>query len=264
MSYPSTFDTFVGTVAQGNTQLATNDHALDHRQLGSAAASMQTAMGTTGGTNIHKDFVGGNFPARINASNVLQQPLSGTINNSLFGTVNIVGGTIVSTLLGTNQITGGTVTAALLGTNQIQGGTVANAAIGTPTLLGGTIAVSGTVVPVTPGAALAPTVGTLSDAPSGTIAINAQAAQIFEISMGTTAGNRTLGTPANPTNGQLVVFKFKQNTNNTGTIVYPAIYRFGSSGTPSLGTQSTWNYTAFRYTSTDTKWDNQGASLGLI
>lgn len=247
MAYPATKETFQDPAASDPRN--SPSHAGLHTSINGVVEAIQDTIGTTAGTSIARNFAAGDFAARINGSNVLQQAVSGTLNN---------------TIQGTPRITGGTASAFIVGTSTTQGGTLANNAIGTPTFLAGTIVVSGTTVTFQPGASLAPAVGTMTDAPSGTIAINAPSAQIQELTMGTTAGNRTLGTPSNPINGQFLGFRFKQNTNNTGTVVYPAIYRFAPSGTPTLGTQSTWNYVGFRYHSTDTKWDFQGNSLNLI
>lgn len=262
MAYPATKETFTDPSASDPRN--SPSHAGLHTSINGVVEAIQDTIGTTAGTSIARNFAAGDFAARINGSNVLQQAISGTLNNSTQGTPRITGGTASAFIVGTSTVQGGTVANAVVGTSQIQGGTLANNAIGTPTFLAGTLVVSGTTVTFQPGASLAPAVGTMTDAPSGTIAINAPSAQIQELTMGTTAGNRTLGTPSNPINGQFLGFRFKQNTNNTGTIVYPAIYRFVVSGTPILGTQSTWNYVGFRYNSTDTKWDHQGNSLGLI
>lgn len=252
-TFPSAKQTF--TDPSGTSLIATGpDHATLHTTINDTVEAMQDAYGTTAGTNILKDFSAGQFPIRHTGGTIQHLLVGGTIN-SLLGTLpTFVNPTLI----------GGTASALLLGTSTVQGGTVANAALGTPTLMGGTIAVSGTVTPVQPGAALAPPVVTLTDSAGGTIALNAQAAQVFHLILGTTAGNRTFAAPTNPTEGQALIFRVKQNTNNTGTIVFNAVYRFAAGGTPSLGTQSTYNYMSFRYNSVDTKWDHQGDSLGLI
>ena len=175
------------------------------------------------------------------------------------GTAIIQGGTANNQIIGTPSLTGGTQTGVLINTSTFNTGT-----IGTPTLIGGTIAVSGTTVPILPGASIVPTMGTIADSPSGTITPNAQAQQIVEITLGTTAGNRTIGTPANPRDGQFLGYRIKQNSNNTGTIVWPSIYVFNSNGTPTLGTTSSWNYYGWRYHAGDTKYHFQGNSNGIV
>lgn len=157
------------------------------------------------------------------------------------------------------QNVGGTVLDTLVG------GTHNNGTFGTPTLMGGTIVVNGTAIPINIGAALAPTVGTITDAPSGTLTANAQSAQLFETTFGTTAGNRTIGTPNNPTNGQALLYRIKQNAAATGTIVWASVFKFDSStGTATAGTASTWSYYGFRYNLGDVKWDYQGGNRNII
>lgn len=254
VNFPASLDSF--TDPSGTSLLTSPDHAGLHTDINGAVEALEAKVGVSSGTpKANLAFLGsGNGTSSWGS----------VWNNATFGTPSVTGGTINNAIVGTPRITGGTASAFLLGTSQITGGTLANAAIGTPTILGGTILINGTTVPLSFGAAIVPTVGTLADAAGGTIALNAQAAQLFEITLGTTAGNRTLGTPSNPVNGQLIKLRVKQNTNNTGTLVFPAIYRFGDAGTLTLGTQSTWNYGAFVYSSGDTKWDHQGNSTGLI
>ena len=153
----------------------------------------------------------------------------------------------------------------IIGTSTIQGGTVANTSIGTPTIIGGTVAINGTTVPLNIGAGLAPTVVNLTDA-VGTITPNAQAGQVYSLVLGTTAGNRTLGTPANATDGQAITYRIKQNANSTGTLVWVPIYKFnnGTAGTATIGTNaSAWNYFGFRYNGSGTIWDEQRKNINI-
>lgn len=262
MAYPATKETFTDPTASDPRN--NPSHAALHTAINGVVEAIQDTIGTTAGTSIAKNFAAGDFATRINSSNVLQQVISGgTLNNTVQGTTRTTGGTLSGAIVGTSTVQGGTVANAIVGTSTVQGGTLANNAIGTPTFLAGTLVVSGTTVTFQPGAAVVAPVGTLTDA-VGVIALNGAAAQVFELTMGTTAGNRTLGTPANPVNGQVITYRIKQNTNNTGTVVYPTIYRFAVGGTPTLGTQSTWNYIGFRYNQTDTKWDHIGNNFSLI
>lgn len=225
MSYPTSI--YAGTSVAGTTLVSDVDHAANHNGANGELTAIETTLGTTAGTSVLKNFVAGDFPARINSSNVLQQAISGTAN--------------------------------------LNSGTLSNMAIDTPTILGGTIAGSGTVTPISVGVNLAPTVGTLSDSSGGTIFANAQAASIFEITLGTNATNRTLGTPQNPTNGQAITYRIKQNAAAVGTILWASVFRFSSNvGTPTLGTASTWNYFGWRYNQGDVKWDFVGQSLNVI
>ena len=166
-------------------------------------------------------------------------------NNETFGTVMITGGTINTVVIGTATATGGTYTSI----------TANSAIIGTPSITGGTIA--------TP-AKIYPTVGTLTDA-VGTIAVDVATAQIFELTCGTTVGNRTLANPTNASDGLTVRYRVKQNAAATGTVLWGANYRFSSDiGTPSLGTAATWNYYAFTYSAAGTKFDFVGQSKNII
>lgn len=250
--YPSALITY--TNPAGTSLLASGpDHAADHTSLHGEVIAIETTVGTNSGTNILKNFVAGDLAARI--------------NNETFGSATLVGGTIKNVqLIGTSQITGGTLANGLIGTSTIQGGTVANAAIGTPTIIGGTVAINGTTVPLNIGAGLVPTVVTLTDA-IGTITPNAQAGQVFNLTLGTSAGNRTLGTPNNPTEGQNLALRVKNAGTANGTLVFTSVFRFpgGTSGTLTLGTvASSWNYFNFRYNGVDSKWDALGAAVDIV
>lgn len=246
MAYPATLDSFSNP--QGTTLLS-NDHALEHRNVGTSIIAVETVVGTTAGTNVLKNFVAGDFPSRINASNILQQVTTGTVNLSA--------GTITGQI-----VNSGTVANGVYGTATYQGGTGNSMTLGTPIINHFTS--SGTTIPVIADRALAPIVGTLADSAGGTITANSPSQQIVEINLGTTAGNRTLGTPANPVDGIFLGYRVKQNTNNTGTLVWASVFRFNSSGIQVMGTQSTWNYYGWRYNTTDVKWDFQGNSSGII
>lgn len=264
--YPSGIDTFDNPT--GSDTLSSPDHATLHREVGSAVIGIQTVLGTNSGTSILKNFTAGEFAAKN--------------NNDTFGTPTIIGGTIGTAIVGTSNFIGGTVQQAVIGTNTIQGGTIINPVIGTPAITGGTYSSpvlgtptvdfftsSGTALPSKANRGLAPTVGTLDDvavgSSNGTIAINAALANVFELTLGTTAGTRVLAAPSNPTDGQVITIRIKQNAGATGTLGHNAIYRFSSDiGTPALGTAATWNYFSYRYNATDTKHDFQGQSLNII
>lgn len=243
-NYPSSIDNF--TDPSGTSLITTPDHAGLHTDVNDAIFNIQTVLGTTSATAALKNITAGRF-ALAGSADTFQK---GTINMSLFST---------------GTISGGTLTGAVGNSGTVTGGVYNGASFGTPTIVGGTVAVSGTVTPLSFGAGIAPTVITLTDSAGGTITPNAQAGQVFHMVLGTTAGNRTLGTPANAaTDGQPLVYRIKQNTNNTGTLVWPAIYRFNANGTPTLGTTSSYNYYAWRYNAIDTKWDFQGNSGGVV
>lgn len=143
-NYPSSLDSY--TNPAGTSLLTSPDHAADHTAIHSAIVAIETTAGTTAGTNVLKNFAAGDFPARINGSNVLQQRVSGTIDNAILGTPAVSAGTWSNAqLIGTPQITGGTHSAGVLanntvGTPNVSAGTWSNAQlIGTPQITGGTI-----------------------------------------------------------------------------------------------------------------------------
>jgi hypothetical protein len=243
-NYPSSLQTF--TNPSGTSALATGpDHAALHTTENDTLVALQNTLGTNAGTSIAKNFNSGDFAVRSNASNVLQQPLSGTI------------GTLSGQMSNT-----GTVANGVYGTATYQGGTGSSMTLGTPSI--SNITTSGTTVPTQMQRAIIPIVGTLADASGGTITPNAASQQIVEVTLGTNATNRTLGTPTNATDGQFLGFRIKQNAAAVGTILFAPLYRFNSGGTPLLGAASSWNYIGFRYSATDSKWDHQGVSLSLV
>ena len=84
-------------------------------------------------------------------------------------------------------------------------------------------AVQGTTVE--PGA-VAPVVVNLSDA--ATIAVDASAGNDFRV---TIAGNRTMGKPVNPSDGEQIIFQVTQGTGGPFTITWDPAYTF-SPGLP--------------------------------
>lgn len=110
-SYPAGTDTFVNPTGTDVTNVV--DHAAQHTNANQAIEMVQSVMGTNGGTNIHKNFNAGDFPARINASNVFQQAVTGTV--SAFS------GTMISMFFGTNQYTGGTLASAVVSAPTVTG-----------------------------------------------------------------------------------------------------------------------------------------------
>lgn len=255
-TYPSSIQTF--TNPAGTSLLTSPDHGVLHTTVNDTLGSIQAVAGTTAGTSVLKNFAVGDFASRINSSNVLQQALQGTINNSVIGTPAITGGTINSFVAGTPTVTGGAFT-----NPAITGGTANGMVLGTPTI--GTITVPGTVTALGFSAAIAPGVGTIVDSAGGTLTVNAQAAQIYYSAQGTAAGNRTIATPLNPVPYGLLTFAFRASGSANGTLVWGTVFRVSQdSGTPTLGTGTTWNYYGWRYNSIDSKYDFVGASKNLI
>jgi hypothetical protein len=240
MAFPTSTDSFSNP--SGTTLLATDDHANQHRIEGSAVVALEQKVGLSAGTPvINKILVGSGNGTSIWGTEW---------DNATLGTPQINTGTINNAVVGTPAITGGTANAITLGTPVVDFFTSSSTALPSKALH-----------------ALAPTVGTIADAASGTLTPNVAIYQVAEITLGTTAGNRTLAAPLNPTDGQSFSWRIKNNAAATGTLIWNAIYRWsgGTAGTAVLGTTaSAWNYFGFRYNQTDTKWDSQGTIVNIV
>jgi len=241
MAFPA--DIYTQIDVTGTTSLATDDHSARHNEIGAEIVSIETTLGTNSGTSVLKNFIAGDMAARV--------------NNETFSVSKMLGGTIGTAIIGTSYIVGGTLSSSV--------GTLNNMVLGTPVITGGSIGVNGTTVALTVGAGLVPTSNVYSDTAGGTIIINAQAGNVARIVFGTTAGNRTIGTPNNPTSDQSLTIAIKSSGSANGTIVWDTgAFRFSDAGTPAIGTASTWNYYAWRYNGTDSKWDAMGQSSNII
>jgi hypothetical protein len=259
MAYPATIDSL--TNPSGTQTLASPDHALQHSNANDAIEAIEAVIGTTAGTSIAKNFTAGQFAARTTGETFTNTTISsGTINNVIFGTPRATGGTVSGAMLGTNTITGGTITTILM-----SGGTINSTTLGTPVI--SHITTAATTTPHSFLRAVVPIVGTIADAPSGTITANASSQQIVEVTFGTHAVNRTIGTPTNPSDGQFLGFRIKNNATSTGTLVWASVFRFasGTAGTIVMGTTaSSWTYAGFRYNQTDVKWDDLGQNKNIV
>jgi len=96
------------------------------------------------------------------------------------------------------------------------GGAVLTGAIASPALAARQ---STTVEP----GAVAPAVVGLTDA--ATIAVDASLGNDFRV---TIAGNRTMGNPANPTDGQQIIFQVTQGTGGSFTLTWGSGYEFSA------------------------------------
>lgn len=226
MSYPTDAGT-LPTNMQGTTTLAdaTDDHALMHREIGSAVNALTVKVGLPAGTPALNQILVGSGAGTANWATVWNQ--------------------------------------ANLGSPTLTGGTINNAILGTPTI--GSIIIPGTVSALGFSAAIAPGVGTLTDVAGGTLTVNAQLGNIFYCAMGTGAGNRTIATPLNITGYQQLHYAFKASGSANGTLVWGTVFRISQdSGTPALGTGTTWNYYGWRYNVIDSKFDFMGQSKNII
>lgn len=123
-TYPGAVQTF--TDPSGTSLLATGpDHASLHTNINDTVEALQNTIGTTGGTNVLKNFSSGQFPVRTNSGGTLVQTITGgTINSSAMGTPSITGGTINSSTLGTPAITGGTAASITLTLPSVTNGAI--------------------------------------------------------------------------------------------------------------------------------------------
>ncbi len=107
--------------------------------------------------------------------------------------------------------------------------------------------------------AWAPKVVALTDA--STIAVNAALGNIFRVTLG---GNRTLGAPSNPVDGQEISFEITQDGTGTRTLAYASAYEFSTTiSSPTLSTAAgDVDMLSFRYSSVNSKWRCQRVVLG--
>lgn len=110
------------------------------------------------------------------------------------------------------------------------------------------------------GAAFVSKVVSLTDA--ATIATDASLGNIFMVTLG---GNRTLGAPTNPIQGQKITYKIRQDGTGSRTLAFDSVFRFGLDIlAPTLSTGANKvDYIGFIYNSTDTKWDCLAVTKGF-
>jgi hypothetical protein len=103
---------------------------------------------------------------------------------------------------------------------------------------------------VEPGA-VAPAVVALTDA--ATIAVDASLGNDFRV---TIAGNRTVGTPANATNGEQIIFQVTQGSGGPFTLTWASGYEFSSDlPQPTLSTKAgQTDLLGFIYNATNGTW----------
>jgi hypothetical protein len=80
----------------------------------------------------------------------------------------------------------------------------------------------------------------------------------------TIAGNRTMGAPSNPTDGQKITFEIIQDATGSRTITWNAAFSFGTAGAPTLSTAANKrDLIGFVYSSSASKWLYAGSQLGF-
>jgi hypothetical protein len=111
-------------------------------------------------------------------------------------------------------------------------------------------------------AEVSPKVSQLTDA--ATIAVNAALGNDFYVTLG---GNRTVGAPSNPADGQTIRFEIIQDGTGTRTLTWTSGaggYTFGSGTAPTLSTAAgATDLAAFRYSSRAGKWFALGTTGGF-
>ncbi len=105
------------------------------------------------------------------------------------------------------------------------------------------------------------TAGTVALTDGASIAVDAQSGNTFTV---TIAGNRTIANPTNPTSGQRILFRIKQDGVGGRTITWDTAYRFSVDvPQPTLSTTANLtDYIGFVYNATDSKWDCLAVSRG--
>jgi hypothetical protein len=177
--------------------------------------------------------------------------------------VNYGGGSSITTPVSVPN--GGTGGASLAAYAVVTGGTTATNQVQQVATLGnaGNPLVSGGPGAVPDFGALATVVIGLTDA--ATILVNAAAGNQLTVTL---AGNRTMGIPSNPIDGQVIIFELKQDATGSRTVTWTSGaggYAFGTGSAPTLTTTAgATDYVGFRYSAIVGKWCFQGAeTLGF-
>lgn len=114
----------------------------------------------------------------------------------------------------------------------------------------------------TMGAELAPKVVALTDA--ATVLVNAALGNDFYVTLG---GNRTMGAPSNPADGQKITFEVIQDGTGSRTLTWTGGaggYAFGSGTAPTLSTAAgATDQAAFRYSARKNAWLYLGTTGGF-
>jgi len=106
------------------------------------------------------------------------------------------------------------------------------------------------------------TLNTVALTDAATIATDASLGNTFTVTLTT---NRTLGAPTNPTNGQKITYRFRQDGTGGRTLAFNAIFRFGldiEALVLSTGANKV-DYMGCIYNSTDSKWDVVAVAKGF-
>ncbi len=108
--------------------------------------------------------------------------------------------------------------------------------------------------------AIAPTVVNLTDA--ATITVDASQGNDFRVTLG---GNRAIGNPANPADGQVIAFVLTQPASGgPHTVTWGSAYSFGSGSAPTLSTAAgASDLMAFKWVNAKGKALFMGSTVGF-
>lgn len=297
-AYPGALDTFTNPGA--GSLVTSPSHSAQHANINDAMAAVQATLGTTGGTSVLKNFTAGKFAERegtltfganryslgtaalsqgsalfYNGTNIVGSAVTSftsplTTKGDLFTYTSVDARLAVGTAGQFLISSPGAATGLAWTSSPEKAGLISATGGGTPSILQIT---SGTAtdnrilrLDSTQAVGLGwsnnwwPTKRSLVDDPGGTISLEIGGGNAF-LTLGTTAGNRTIDGDVSATGGRVISLAVKQNAAATGTIVFNSDFR-----TPAItqGTAGTWNYYVFQLNDIDSKWDFMYQSVNLI
>lgn len=244
-----------GTGTSGQYLISNGAGALPSWQAGTGGSGMVNPM-TTLGDLIYENAspapaaLAGNttatkkFLTQTGTGSISAAPAWGTLASGDVPTLN-------QSTTGTAAGLSATLAIASGGTSATSAG-AALTALGAAALAGaaftGNVSTTGTLI-----ASKAITGGVVALTDASTIAVDASLGNHFRVTLG---GNRTLGAPSNPADGQKVVFEVIQDGTGTRTLAYASAYAFSTDiPSPTLTTTaSKRDMLGFVYNSTTTKW----------
>jgi hypothetical protein len=107
---------------------------------------------------------------------------------------------------------------------------------------------------------IAPDVAALAGA--ATVLVNAALGNAFNLTLASSSW--TMGSPSNPTDGQVIRFRLTQDATGSRTVAWASAYDFGAGSAPTLSTAaSKVDVIAFEYVASLSKWCYLGSVLGF-